>query len=73
MRQFIKKTSHMIALPPGTLVHVGTKKTEKEKITVIDDTYLSSLSNRVNGVMKVLTIIETIFIYHSRLLHGFTG
>ena len=36
MRRFIKKTSHKIGLPPGTLVHVGTKKTEKARITVID-------------------------------------
>jgi magnesium transporter len=36
MRQFIKKRSHKSGLPPGTLVHVGIKKTEKVKITVID-------------------------------------
>ncbi len=36
MRKFIKKRSHKIGLPPGTLVHVGTKKIEKIRITVID-------------------------------------
>ena len=36
MRKFIKKRSHKIGLPPGTLVHVGTKKIEKIIITVID-------------------------------------
>ena len=36
MRRFIKKTSHKIGLPPGTLVPADTKKTEKVKITVID-------------------------------------
>lgn len=36
MRRFIKKTSHKIGLPPGTLVRVDTKKTEQVKITVID-------------------------------------
>jgi magnesium transporter len=36
MRQLIKKRSHKSGLPPGTLVHVGIKKTEKVKITVID-------------------------------------
>ena len=36
MRQFIKKRSHKSGLPPGTLVHVGTKKGEKTRITVID-------------------------------------
>jgi magnesium transporter len=30
--------------------------------TTLLDTYLSSLSNRLNEVMKVLTIISTIFI-----------
>ena len=36
MRKFIKKTSHKAGLPPGALVHVGTQKIEKAKITVID-------------------------------------
>ena len=36
MRQFIKKRSHKSGLPPGTLVHVGTQKVEKTRITVID-------------------------------------
>ena len=36
MRQFIKKISQKSGLPPGTLVHVGKKPTEKIRITVID-------------------------------------
>ena len=36
MRTFIKKTSHKAGLPPGALVHVGTQKIEKAKITIID-------------------------------------
>ena len=36
MRKFIKRVSHKSGLPPGTLVHVGTKKVEKTEITVID-------------------------------------
>jgi len=36
MPKFIKKRSKNIGLPPGTLVHVGDKKTEKVRITVID-------------------------------------
>ena len=36
MRKFIKKTSHKAGLPPGALVHVGTEKVEKTKITIID-------------------------------------
>jgi magnesium transporter len=31
-------------------------------VTSLHDTYLSSLSNRMNEVMKTLTIISTIFI-----------
>jgi magnesium transporter len=36
MLKIIKKRSKKIGLPPGTLVHVGEKKTEKLRITVID-------------------------------------
>ena len=36
MRQYLKKRSHKSGLPPGTLVHVGTTKIEKPKITLID-------------------------------------
>ena len=33
---FIKKTSKKIGLSPGTVVHVGEKKVEKAKISIID-------------------------------------
>ena len=36
MARFIKKSSKSSGLPPGALVHIGEKKTEKIKITVID-------------------------------------
>jgi len=36
MPRFIKKRSKTIGQPPGTLVHIGEKKTEKAKITIID-------------------------------------
>ena len=36
MAKFIKRRSKKRGLPPGTLVHVGEKKTRKVKITVID-------------------------------------
>lgn len=36
MAKIIKKLSRTIGLAPGTLIHVGEKKTEKIKITVID-------------------------------------
>lgn len=36
MLQFFKRTSEKTGLPPGSLVHVGEKKVEKTRITVID-------------------------------------
>lgn len=36
MPRHMKKTSRMSGLPPGTLVHIGEKKTEKAKISIID-------------------------------------
>jgi len=36
MPRFIKKRSKKVGLPPGTLVHIGEKKIEKVRITVID-------------------------------------
>ncbi|MFW6145919.1 MAG: magnesium/cobalt transporter CorA [Planctomycetota bacterium] len=41
---------------------VDTVATFRDMLTGMLDTYLSSLSNRTNDVMKVLTIIATIFI-----------
>lgn len=37
-------------------------ETYRESLTIMLDIYLTSLSNRMNEVMKVLTIISTIFI-----------
>jgi len=36
MNRLIKKISKKAGLPPGTLVHIGEKKTEKVRITIID-------------------------------------
>ena len=36
MSRFIKRSSKTIGLPPGSLVHVGEKRTSNVKITVID-------------------------------------
>ncbi|MFQ6052090.1 MAG: magnesium/cobalt transporter CorA [Candidatus Hydrothermarchaeota archaeon] len=36
MLKLIKKRSEKVGLPPGTLVHIGEKKTEKVRITIID-------------------------------------
>jgi magnesium transporter len=45
-----------------TIQVVDTIESQREMITAMRDTYLSSISNRMNEVMKVLTIIATIFI-----------
>lgn len=34
--RFIRKSSKMVGLPPGTLIHIGEEKTAKIKITIID-------------------------------------
>ena len=45
-----------------TIQVIDTIETFRDLITGILDVYLSSMSNRLNEVMKVLTIIATIFI-----------
>ena len=36
MPRLIKKSSKSRGLPPGALIHIGEKKTDKVKITVMD-------------------------------------
>jgi len=45
-----------------TIQVIDTIESIREIIAAMRDTYLSSISNRMNEVMKVLTIIATIFI-----------
>ena len=45
-----------------TIQVIDTIETYRDIISGMHDTYLSSVSNRMNEVMKVLTIIATIFI-----------
>jgi magnesium transporter len=45
-----------------TIQVVDTMETFRDMLSGMVDTYLSSLSNKMNEVMKVLTIIATIFI-----------
>ncbi|MGB2906387.1 MAG: magnesium/cobalt transporter CorA [Candidatus Aminicenantaceae bacterium] len=45
-----------------TIQVMDTVETFRDMLSGMHDTYLSSLSNRMNEVMKVLTIIATIFI-----------
>jgi magnesium transporter len=41
---------------------IDALETQRETLASVYDLYMSSVSNRMNGVMKVLTIISTIFI-----------
>jgi len=45
-----------------TIQVIDTVETFRDMVSGMHDTYLSSISNRMNEVMKVLTIIATIFI-----------
>lgn len=45
-----------------TIQVIDTVETFRDMVSGMLDTYLSSVSNRMNDVMKVLTIIATIFI-----------
>ncbi len=45
-----------------TIQVIDTVETFRDMVSGMLDTYLSSVSNRMNEVMKVLTIIATIFI-----------
>lgn len=45
-----------------TIQVIDTVETFRDILSGMHDTYLSSLSNRMNEIMKVLTIIATIFI-----------
>jgi len=45
-----------------TVQVIDMVETSRDTLASLQDTYLSSLSNRMNGVMKTLTVISTIFI-----------
>ena len=36
MSRLIKKRSKKVGLPPGTLIHIGERKTDTTKITILD-------------------------------------
>ena len=66
-------SSAKAGLPPGELRQIGRKgdaaprvtdavETNRDALSGLLDIYLSTMSNRMNAVMKVLTIIATIFI-----------
>jgi magnesium transporter len=60
----IKKSTnaYLRDLYDHTIQVIDTVETFRDMVSGMLDTYLSSLSNRMNSIMKVLTIIATIFI-----------
>jgi len=62
--KLIKKTTHIFLrdVYDHTIQVIDTIETFRDMISGTLDIYLSSISNRMNEVMKVLTIIATIFI-----------
>lgn len=61
---FIKKETHVFLrdLYEHTIQVIDTIETFKDMVSGMLDIYLSSVSNRMNEVMKVLTIFAAIFI-----------
>jgi len=61
---FIKKATivYLRDVYDHTIQVIDTIETFRDMASVMTDVYLSSISNRMNEVMKVLTIIATIFI-----------
>ena len=45
-----------------TIIAIDTVETYRDILSGMLDIYLSSMSNRLNSIMKVLTIIATIFM-----------
>lgn len=62
--KLIKKTTRLFLrdLYDHTVRVIDTVETFRDLLSSMMDMYLSSVSNRMNEVMKVLTIISTIFI-----------
>ncbi len=62
--KLIKKTTRLFLrdLYDHTIRVIDTVETYRDLLSGMMDVYLSSVSNRMNEVMKVLTIISTVFI-----------
>ncbi|MBI3591095.1 MAG: magnesium/cobalt transporter CorA [Candidatus Melainabacteria bacterium] len=55
MPALIKKRSRKAGLPPGTLIHIGEKKTEKTKITLFDYDELHIDEKEVKNIEECLS------------------
>ncbi len=59
MPKLFKKLSHKAGLPPGTLVHVGERKAEEVKITIIDYDQTGFQEKEVQTVEECFPFKET--------------
>ena len=59
MPRIIKKTSNKKGLPPGTLVHVGDKKTQETKISIIDYNKTNFTEIEVKKIEEIIPYLKT--------------
>ena len=59
MPRFIKKRSKTVGQPPGTLIHIGEKKTERTRITIIDYDETHFEEKEVTAVEECLPFKDT--------------
>ena len=59
MTKLIKKQSKKVGLPPGTLVHIGQRKTESVRISVIDYNEQSFQEKEISAIEECLQFKET--------------
>lgn len=59
MSRFFKKMSHKAGLPPGTLVHIGERKAEEVKITIMDYDQTAFQEKEVQTIEECFPFKET--------------
>jgi magnesium transporter len=59
MSTLFRKASNKVGLPPGSLVHVGEKKAEEVKITIMDYDQTSVMEREVENVEECFPFKET--------------
>ena len=59
MLGFFKKASRKVGLPPGTLLHVGEKRAEEVKISIIDYDEQTISEKELDGIEEALPLKDT--------------
>jgi len=59
MQRLIKRASNKAGLPPGTLVHIGERKAEETKITIIDYDEAQSQEKEVKTIEECFPFKDT--------------